>query len=179
MNATSALRQSWIIMLRDLKHWQREPWTPLFGIAFTIMLVLVFGYLFGGSIELPGGGDYLSYLMPGMFALAMMQLAGRTGSGNREQGAKLLAAAAKLGHALGLGVGVEPALDGLDGGELGGGGHVEVGQADREVDRVLHGPGHVERLADARGVDVPHPVGDPGVVHGGALRVRRASEGIV
>ena|SRR6476661_2931165 len=35
-----------------------------------------------------------------MFALAMLQLAGRTGSGNREQGAKLLAAAAKLGHAV-------------------------------------------------------------------------------
>ena len=72
MNATSTLRQSWIIMLRDLKHWQREPWTPLFGIAFTIMLVLVFGYLLGGSIALPGGGDYLAYLMPGMFALAML-----------------------------------------------------------------------------------------------------------
>ena len=72
MTATSTLRQSWIIMLRDLKHWQREPWTPLFGIAFTIMLVLVFGYLFGGSIALPGGGDYLAYLMPGMFALAML-----------------------------------------------------------------------------------------------------------
>lgn len=72
MSATSTLRQSWIIVLRDLRHWQREPWTPLFGIAFTIMLVLVFGYLFGGSIELPGGGDYLPYLMPGMFALAMM-----------------------------------------------------------------------------------------------------------
>lgn len=72
MSATTTLRQSWIIMLRDLKHWQREPWTPLSGIAFTIMLVLVFGYLFGGSIVLPGGGDYLDYLMPGMFALAMM-----------------------------------------------------------------------------------------------------------
>ena len=48
MTATSTLRQSWIIILRDLKHWQREPWTPLFGIAFSIMLVLVFGYLFGG-----------------------------------------------------------------------------------------------------------------------------------
>lgn len=72
MNPGSTLRQSWIIVLRDLRHWQREPWTPLFGIAFTIMLVLVFGYLFGGSIELPGGGDYLPYLMPGMFALAMM-----------------------------------------------------------------------------------------------------------
>jgi TPR repeat protein len=33
-----------------------------------------------------------------MFALAMLQLAGRTG--NREQGAQLLAAAAKLGHAV-------------------------------------------------------------------------------
>jgi TPR repeat protein len=30
----------------------------------------------------------------------MLQLAGRTGTGNREQGAKLLAAAAKLGHAV-------------------------------------------------------------------------------
>ncbi len=72
MSATQALRQSWVIVLRDLTHWRREPWTPLFGIAFTIMLVLVFGYLFGGAIELPGGGAYLPYLLPGMFALAMM-----------------------------------------------------------------------------------------------------------
>ena len=34
-----------------------------------------------------------------MFALAMLQLAGRDGGSNSEQGAKLLAAAAKLGHA--------------------------------------------------------------------------------
>jgi ABC-2 type transport system permease protein len=66
------LRQTWIITLRDLKHWQREPWTPLFGIAFTIMLVLIFGYLMGGAIVVPGGGDYLPYLLPGMFALAML-----------------------------------------------------------------------------------------------------------
>jgi len=72
MTATTTLRQSWIIMLRDLKHWQREPWTPLFGIAFMIMLVLIFGYLLGGAIDVPGGGDYLTYLMPGMFALAML-----------------------------------------------------------------------------------------------------------
>ena len=61
-----------MITQRDLKHWQREPWTPIFGIAFSIMLLLVFGYLFGGAIELPGGGDYLPYLLPGMFALSMM-----------------------------------------------------------------------------------------------------------
>ena len=70
--APGVLRQTWIITLRDLRHWQREPATPLFGIAFTIMLVLIFGYLLGGAIQVPGGGDYLPYLLPGMFALAMM-----------------------------------------------------------------------------------------------------------
>ncbi len=70
--ATSAARHSWVITLRDLKHWVREPWGPIFGIAFSIMLLLVFGYLFGGAIELPGGGDYLPYLLPGMFALSML-----------------------------------------------------------------------------------------------------------
>lgn len=73
MNAVVAtLRQSWVITQRDLKHWQREPWTPIFGIAFSVMLVLMFGYLMGGAIGLPGGGDYLSYLLPGIFALSMM-----------------------------------------------------------------------------------------------------------
>ena len=72
MTATATIRHSWVITLRDLKHWQREPWTPIFGIAFSIMLLLVFGYLFGGAIELPGGGDYLPYLLPGIFALSMM-----------------------------------------------------------------------------------------------------------
>jgi len=69
---TTTLRETWILTQRDLRHWLREPWGPIFGIAFTIMLLLVFGYLLGGAIELPGGGDYLSYLLPGMFALSMM-----------------------------------------------------------------------------------------------------------
>lgn len=68
----ATLRQGWIVTLRDLKHWVREPWTPIFGIAFSLMLLLVFGYLFGGAIEVPGGGDYLDYLLPGMFTLSMM-----------------------------------------------------------------------------------------------------------
>ena len=45
-------------------------------------------------------------------------------------------------------------------------GDVEIGQTDREVDRVRHGLGHVERLADTRDVDLLHPAGNPGVVHG-------------
>lgn len=66
------MRESWILTQRDLRHWRRDPWGPIFGIAFTVMLLLVFGYLLGGAITLPGGGDYLAYLLPGMFALSMM-----------------------------------------------------------------------------------------------------------
>lgn len=68
----SVLQQGWLMTQRDLRHWQREPWAPLFGIAFSLMLLLVFGFLFGGAIEVPGGGDYLPYLLPGMFALTML-----------------------------------------------------------------------------------------------------------
>ena len=73
---------------------------------------------------------------------------------------------AQLGDALGEGVGVLPARIASIAAALTGLGNVEIGQADREIDRVLHRLGHVERLADARGVDLLHPVGDPGVVHG-------------
>lgn len=68
----ATLRQGWLMTQRDLKHWQREPWGPIFGIAFSVMLLLVFGFLFGGAIEVPGGGDYVEYLLPGMFALTML-----------------------------------------------------------------------------------------------------------
>lgn len=68
----STVTQAWVMTQRELLHWRREPWTPVFGVLFSIMLLLVFGYLFGGAIELPGGGDYLPYLVPGMLALAMM-----------------------------------------------------------------------------------------------------------
>ncbi len=53
-------------------HWVREPWGFVFGLAFNIMLILMFGFLFGGAIEIPGGGDYIAFLLPGMFALAML-----------------------------------------------------------------------------------------------------------
>jgi ABC-2 type transport system permease protein len=38
---------------------------------FPVMMVLMFGYLFGGAISVPGGGDYREFLMPGMFAMTM------------------------------------------------------------------------------------------------------------
>lgn len=67
-NITSGL----ILTERELQHWRRQPLTPVFSILFTVMLLLMFALLFGGSIELPGGGDYIDYLLPGMMALSMM-----------------------------------------------------------------------------------------------------------
>lgn len=68
----TAIRNGLILTGRELQHWVRQPWTPLFGVMFTIMLLAMFALLFGGSIELPGGGDYIDFLLPGMMALAMM-----------------------------------------------------------------------------------------------------------
>ena len=34
MSLVITLRQGWVLTLRDLKHWQREPWTPIFGAYF-------------------------------------------------------------------------------------------------------------------------------------------------
>ncbi|GIE77081.1 transport permease protein [Actinoplanes philippinensis] len=68
----TTLRAGWILTRRELAHWRREPWGPIFGLVFSIMLLLVFGFLFGGAITVPGGGDYIAFLLPGMMALSMM-----------------------------------------------------------------------------------------------------------
>jgi ABC-2 type transport system permease protein len=72
--ARNPLRSGWLITQRDLRHWVRQPAGPIFGIAFIVMLLLMFGFLFGGAIEIPGAsrGDYLAFLLPGMFALTML-----------------------------------------------------------------------------------------------------------
>ncbi|MDY7086248.1 MAG: ABC transporter permease [Actinomycetota bacterium] len=68
----TAVRAGWVLTQRNLAHWVRQPWAPIFGLMFSIMLLLVFGFLFGGAITVPGGGDYIMFLLPGMVALSMM-----------------------------------------------------------------------------------------------------------
>jgi ABC-2 type transport system permease protein len=57
---------------RDLAHWVRQPATLVLNLLFMVMVVLLFGYLFGGAMTVPGGGSYREFLMPGMFALSML-----------------------------------------------------------------------------------------------------------
>lgn len=75
MNATrsNSVINGWVLTKRELLHWVRQPWAPIFNLAFMVMLLIMFGVLLGGAIQVPGGeGDYLGFLLPGMFTLAMM-----------------------------------------------------------------------------------------------------------
>jgi ABC-2 type transport system permease protein len=62
---------SWTLTRRTLLQWRNQPAGLLLGLLFPVMVLLMFGYLFGGAIVIPGGGDYREYLLPGMFALTM------------------------------------------------------------------------------------------------------------
>ncbi len=62
---------AYILIGRELRHWARQPFQLIVNLLFPIMLVLMFGYLFGGSMIVPGGGDYKEFLLPGMFAMTM------------------------------------------------------------------------------------------------------------
>jgi len=67
-----AIVDTWIVTRRDLTHWVNAPAQIIVGLLFPVMVVLMFGYLFGGGMAVPGGGDYREFLMPGMFAMTMV-----------------------------------------------------------------------------------------------------------
>jgi ABC-2 type transport system permease protein len=72
------LADSWVVARRDLLHWVRNPSVIIASVAFPAMFVLLFGFVFGSAIVVPGGGDYREFLMPGMFAQAMVNGAAAT-----------------------------------------------------------------------------------------------------
>ena len=62
---------SWTLTRRTLLHWRNHPAQLALDLFFPVMVLLMFAYLFGGAMEVPGGGDYREFLLPGMFALTM------------------------------------------------------------------------------------------------------------
>lgn len=67
-----ALRDGWTMTRRNLAHWVHQPVPVLVGLLFPVMVVLMFGYLFGGGMAVPGDGDYREFLLPGMYAMTMV-----------------------------------------------------------------------------------------------------------
>ncbi|GAA2599380.1 MULTISPECIES: ABC transporter permease [Streptomyces] len=59
------------IVRRGLTHYQRQPVNIAWQLGFPILSVLLYGYVFGSAMTVPGGGDYKDFLMPGMFVMTM------------------------------------------------------------------------------------------------------------
>lgn len=57
---------------RDVAHWRRQPAQLLLALAFPVLMLVMFGYLLGGAMVVPGGGDYREFLFPGLLALTMV-----------------------------------------------------------------------------------------------------------
>jgi ABC-2 type transport system permease protein len=70
LSSVTTILDTWVMARRDIAHWTRQPAPVIISLLFPVMVVLMFGYLFGGAIEV--GGNYREFLMPGMFALTML-----------------------------------------------------------------------------------------------------------
>ncbi|MFI5954879.1 ABC transporter permease [Cryptosporangium sp. NPDC051539] len=56
---------------RHVLHAVRVPEELAAGLVLPVVLVVLFAYVFGSAIVLPGGGNYREFLMPGIFGQAM------------------------------------------------------------------------------------------------------------
>ncbi|MFF1902871.1 ABC transporter permease [Kitasatospora sp. NPDC058218] len=63
------VRDTWSAMLRVLLSYRRSPGIVAASLAVPVVMVVVFGYVFGSAMRVPGGGNYREFLMPGLFAM--------------------------------------------------------------------------------------------------------------
>ncbi|MBT2211991.1 MULTISPECIES: ABC transporter permease [Actinomadura] len=54
---------------REVGRIRQEPGELVAALIFPAIMVVLFGYVFGSAISVPGGGNYREYLMPGLFAM--------------------------------------------------------------------------------------------------------------
>ncbi|NGN68724.1 ABC transporter permease [Streptomyces sp. A7024] len=111
MSSTSSTLapDSLALLGRQLQRARRNPALLVMTQAMPVMLLLFFGYVFGNSVSLPGGADYRTYLVPGVFVITaagglvtgMLQAAGDTQRGvmDRLRTLPVSRAAAPLGQA--------------------------------------------------------------------------------
>jgi ABC transporter DrrB family efflux protein len=82
----SAARDSWVVTGRNLRHFTRQPGLLIFSTVQPIMFVLLFSYVFGGAVKgsLPGGVDYIDFLLPGILVQSVSFRATQTAIGLSE-----------------------------------------------------------------------------------------------
>ena len=62
-----AIRDTIAMTGRNLTAMRRVPQVLVFSLVQPVIFVLLFAYVFGGAIPVPGGGSYREYLIPGVF----------------------------------------------------------------------------------------------------------------
>ena len=75
---------TWTEAMRHLRAVPRNPDLLIFATIQPIMFVLLFNYVFGGAIDVPGYDSYTQYLMPGVFAQTVLFGSAFTGVGVAE-----------------------------------------------------------------------------------------------
>lgn len=78
------LHDSWTEATRHLRIIPRNVELLVFATIQPIMFVLLFHYVFGGSIQVPGFDNYVQYLIPGIFAQTVVFNSAFTGVGLAE-----------------------------------------------------------------------------------------------
>ncbi|MDM4721396.1 ABC transporter permease [Micromonospora sp. WMMA1363] len=71
MTTLSTARDAATLTGRILRHWRRRPVSIALGLLFPVLVVLMFGYLFGGAMAVPDG-HYMDFFIPGTLAMTML-----------------------------------------------------------------------------------------------------------
>jgi ABC-2 type transport system permease protein len=79
-----ALRDSWTEAMRHLRIIPRNVELLIFATVQPIMFVVLFVYVFGGSIDVPGFASYDQFLIPGIFSQSLVFGSAFTGIGIAE-----------------------------------------------------------------------------------------------
>ena len=66
------LADVWAMTRRNLVHISREPMQLSDVTLQPVLFTILFVYIFGGAIPIPGGGTYVDYLLAGMLALNLV-----------------------------------------------------------------------------------------------------------
>ncbi len=80
MSATKAISDGLVVTKRNLIKIKRVPDLLVFSTISPIMFILLFAYVFGSAINVPGT-SYREYLIPGIFAQTVIFVSTTTGAG--------------------------------------------------------------------------------------------------
>lgn len=78
------LHDSWVEAVRHLRAMPRSPELLVYAAVQPLMFVVLFVYVFGGAIVVPGYDDYRQFLIPGIFAQTVVFNSAFTGVGLAE-----------------------------------------------------------------------------------------------